>query len=259
MHLLTQTDEPVLKPELPYEKTGQYAAGTTFAEGLVYFHKQWFLYYGCADSLVAVATAPASADGRTRSRQVVRSGTAAQGTAPGLPAPAEPWQECAISICKNGDTVVFYGDSITEQNFYNQYVELYTATRFPSMRVRFFGAGVGGDRVTGGGGGPIDQRLERDVFSEKPTVVTVMLGMNDGGYRATTDEIESTYMNGYEHLLESIRDHAPGARLTLLGPSPYDDVTRTPKFPGRIQRGACSILLCSIRGWRRRLAGHLSI
>lgn len=57
--LLTQTAEPVLKPELPYEKTGQYAAGTTFAEGLVYFHKKWFLYYGCADSLVAVATAPA--------------------------------------------------------------------------------------------------------------------------------------------------------------------------------------------------------
>ena len=55
---LKQLDEPVLKPELSYEKTGQYAAGTTFAEGLVYFHKQWFLYYGCADSLVAVATAP---------------------------------------------------------------------------------------------------------------------------------------------------------------------------------------------------------
>ena len=57
--LLARTSKPVLKPELPYEKTGQYAAGTTFAEGLVYFHGQWFLYYGCADSLVAVATAPA--------------------------------------------------------------------------------------------------------------------------------------------------------------------------------------------------------
>jgi len=56
-HLLAQTDVPALKPELPYEKTGQYAAGTTFAEGLVFFHEQWFLYYGCADSLVAVATA----------------------------------------------------------------------------------------------------------------------------------------------------------------------------------------------------------
>jgi beta-1,2-mannosidase len=63
--LFTQTGLPVFKPELPYEKTGQYAAGTTFAEGLVYFHKRWFLYYGCADSLVAVAKAsekPVSGD-----------------------------------------------------------------------------------------------------------------------------------------------------------------------------------------------------
>jgi beta-1,2-mannosidase len=58
MFLLKLSEDPVLKPELPYEKTGQYAAGTTFAEGLVWFHKQWFLYYGCADSLVSVATAP---------------------------------------------------------------------------------------------------------------------------------------------------------------------------------------------------------
>lgn len=54
------TSAPVLKPELPYEKTGQYIAGTTFAEGLVFFHGHWLLYYGCADSLVAVATAPLS-------------------------------------------------------------------------------------------------------------------------------------------------------------------------------------------------------
>ncbi len=57
-HLITQTDAPVLQPEEPYEKTGQYAAGTTFAEGLVLFHKRWFLFYGCADSDVAYATAP---------------------------------------------------------------------------------------------------------------------------------------------------------------------------------------------------------
>jgi predicted GH43/DUF377 family glycosyl hydrolase len=198
-HLIEQTDAPVLKPELPYEKTGQYAAGTTFAEGLVWFHDQWFLYYGCADSLVAVATAPGDSKG---------------------------------FYLKGGDTVVFYGDSITEQNLYNQYVELYTATRFPRMRVHFFDAGVGGDRVTGGGGGPIDQRLARDVFAEKPTVISIMLGMNDGGYRATTPEIESTYVNGYKHILDSIHEHAPAARVTLIGPSPYDDVTGPPTFPG---------------------------
>ncbi len=233
-NLLTQTDKPVLKPELPYEKTGQYAAGTTFAEGLVFFHNKWFLYYGCADSLVAVATAPAEAMSGDSLRMAPVADTApgspvkpaANGVPPGAEANARGF------YLRGGDTVVFYGDSITEQNYYNQYVELYAATRFPWMRIHFYGAGVGGDRVTGGGGGPVDQRLERDVFSEKPTVVTVMLGMNDGGYRATTDEIEQTYVKGYEHLLDSIREHAPGARLTLLGPSPYDDVTRPVTFPG---------------------------
>ncbi|MGA2148033.1 MAG: glycoside hydrolase family 130 protein [Bryobacteraceae bacterium] len=55
--LLARTDRPVFQPELPFEKTGQYAAGTTFAEGLVWFGNKWFLYYGCADSMVGVAVA----------------------------------------------------------------------------------------------------------------------------------------------------------------------------------------------------------
>src|ERR1035437_9833465 len=126
---------------------------------------------------------------------------------------------------KVGDTVVFYGDSITQQNFYNQWVEIYTVTRFPSMRVHFYAAGIGGDRVTGGGGGTVDERLARDVFPHKPSVVTVMLGMNDGNYTPPTDEIEAAYTNAYEHLLGSIRDHVPGSPFALLGPSPFDEVT----------------------------------
>ncbi len=55
--LLARTDAPVFKPELAFEKTGQYAAGTTFTEGLVWFRGRWFLYYGCADSMVGVAIA----------------------------------------------------------------------------------------------------------------------------------------------------------------------------------------------------------
>jgi predicted GH43/DUF377 family glycosyl hydrolase len=57
-HLIARNRVPSLKPEQPYEKTGQYVAGTTFAEGLVRFHNKWFLYYGCADSAVGVVTAP---------------------------------------------------------------------------------------------------------------------------------------------------------------------------------------------------------
>jgi len=52
--LLARASGPFLKPEMPFEKTGQYAAGTTFAEGLVFYKHRWFLYYGCADSRVGV-------------------------------------------------------------------------------------------------------------------------------------------------------------------------------------------------------------
>src|SRR6266404_3878807 len=63
-------------------------------------------------------------------------------------------------------------------------LNLYVATRFPTMNVTFVHSGWGGDRVGGGGGGPIDVRLWRDVLPFNPTAVTIMLGMNDGGYCA---------------------------------------------------------------------------
>jgi lysophospholipase L1-like esterase len=132
----------------------------------------------------------------------------------------------------DGDTVVFYGDSITEQRQYTQDVDVYTVTRFPHMQVQFFNAGVGGDRVTGGGAGPIDLRLSRDLLPHKPTVVTIMLGMNDGRYGPLTPTIENEYRQGYEHILASLEQSLPGLRMTLLGASPYDEVTRPPNFPG---------------------------
>jgi predicted GH43/DUF377 family glycosyl hydrolase len=55
--LLDRTEQPVLQPTMPYERSGQYVAGTTFSEGLVAFDGHWLLYYGAADSLVGVARA----------------------------------------------------------------------------------------------------------------------------------------------------------------------------------------------------------
>jgi beta-1,2-mannosidase len=66
--LLHRLDQPSLHPEKPYERSGQYAAGTTFGEGMVFFRDKWFLYYGCADSFVAVATAPEGAVGQVDPR-----------------------------------------------------------------------------------------------------------------------------------------------------------------------------------------------
>lgn len=52
---VTRLDKPFFRPMKPFEKSGQYEAGTVFIEGLVYFKNKWFLYYGCADSFVGVA------------------------------------------------------------------------------------------------------------------------------------------------------------------------------------------------------------
>lgn len=55
--LLDRSEKPFIKPELPFEKSGQYKDGTTFIEGLVYFNNVWYLYYGTADSMVGVVKA----------------------------------------------------------------------------------------------------------------------------------------------------------------------------------------------------------
>lgn len=131
-----------------------------------------------------------------------------------------------------GDRVVFYGDSITDQRLYTTFTETYVVTRFPKMPVSFVHSGWGGDRVTGGGGGLIDQRLERDVVPYRPTVMTIMLGMNDGDYRAFDLKNFEKFSAGYQHIVEKVREDIPGIRLTVIDPSPFDDYTRSPRFEG---------------------------
>jgi lysophospholipase L1-like esterase len=135
-------------------------------------------------------------------------------------------------LLKDGDCVVFYGDSITDQRLYTTFAETFVVTRFPHLKVRFVHSGWGGDRVSGGGGGPIDVRLPRDVFAYQPTVMTIMLGMNDGSYRAFDQGIFDQYSKGYQHIIDEVKKAVPGIRLTLIQPSPFDDVTQPPKFEG---------------------------
>jgi lysophospholipase L1-like esterase len=133
---------------------------------------------------------------------------------------------------KNGDRVVFYGDSITDQRLYTTFVETYALTRFPDRQITFIHSGWGGDRVTGGGGGGVNIRLSRDVVAFRPNVVTIMLGMNDGRYRAFDQQIFDIYANGYRQIVKRLKTDLPGVHITAIQPSPYDDVTRAPTFEG---------------------------
>lgn len=56
--LLQRLDTFFMRPELPYETTGQINQ-VVFLEGLARFKGQWFMYYGTADSKIAVAVRPA--------------------------------------------------------------------------------------------------------------------------------------------------------------------------------------------------------
>ena len=74
----------------------------------------------------------------------------------------------------DGETVCFIGDSITHGGLYHSYVYLFYATRFPDRKVEFVNCGISGDSASGGFG-----RVDWDVLVHKPSVATIMMGMND--------------------------------------------------------------------------------
>jgi lysophospholipase L1-like esterase len=133
---------------------------------------------------------------------------------------------------KDGDTVVFYGDSITAQRLYTKDVEDFVLTRYPNLHVHFVNAGVNGDTVNGGYAGTLAQRVERDVAPFHPKMITVMLGMNDGGYGQGSPEIDEAFQKGFRGVIEALHKAAPDAIITVIAPTPYDEITHGTEFPG---------------------------
>jgi lysophospholipase L1-like esterase len=114
-----------------------------------------------------------------------------------------------------GDTVVFLGDSITHQRLYTQYIEDFFVTRFPGVELQFHNAGIGGDRAW-----DALQRLDRDVLSKDPALVTILLGMNDGSYQPFRHEIFETYRTDMTTLLDRLQ--AAGTTVSPITPTMFD-------------------------------------
>jgi lysophospholipase L1-like esterase len=131
-----------------------------------------------------------------------------------------------------GDRVVFYGDSITAQRLYTRFMEDFVLTRYPQLHITFWNAGIPGDTVYGGYTGDMQARLKRDVLPHQPTMITIMLGMNDGYYMAFNQKYLDVYMGGYRKLLDALQGEMPAARVTLISPTPYDEVTHGSEFAG---------------------------
>ncbi|MGD0480394.1 MAG: SGNH/GDSL hydrolase family protein [Terracidiphilus sp.] len=146
-----------------------------------------------------------------------------------MSAPRSHSQQLALH---EGDRVVFYGDSITAQRLYTRFVEDFVLTRYPQMQITFWNAGIPGDTVYGGYTGDMPARLKRDVLPHQPTVITIMLGMNDGYYMAFNQKYLDIYKEGYSKLLDALQSEIPAARVTLISPTPYDEVTHGTEFAG---------------------------
>ena len=160
-----------------------------------------------------------------------------------------------VPLFQTGDRWCVLGDSITHGGFYHRYIELFYLTRFPSLRLDVINCGIAGDTATGA-----EKRLGWDCLNAKPTVVTVMLGMNDVKRElyaptATASDIEKqransveTYEKTMRRLLQTLRDS--GAKVVCLEPTPYDDTADLPaaNLPG------CSAALAGLGKQVRAMA-----
>ncbi len=131
-------------------------------------------------------------------------------------------------VFKDGETVCFFGDSITHGGRFHSFIYDYYLTRFPERTIRFVNAGVSGDSAGGALG-----RLSEDVTDKKPTSVVFMFGMNDvgrGNYVVDPDESRRTaqkraldgYQNNMEKLVARVRNEAGEPHLVFITPSPFD-------------------------------------
>lgn len=114
---------------------------------------------------------------------------------------------------RNGDTVAFLGDSITAARGYTKVIEHYAHMRFPERRIRFVNAGEGGDTAQRS-----LQRLDRDVFAERATVLTVALGINDIGWGTRADDAHRQgYLDGIRDIVT--RSQRRGIRVFVCSPA----------------------------------------
>lgn len=121
----------------------------------------------------------------------------------------------AVFDPQDGETVVFAGDSITHQCLYTQYLEDFFFTRFPERAIHFHNAGVRGDSAA-----DVLARFDEDIAAQKPNYVTVLLGMNDGGYEGVEPARFERYKADMSTLLDRIREI--GAKAILLTPTMFD-------------------------------------
>lgn len=132
----------------------------------------------------------------------------------------------SVEPFKNGDRVVFAGNSITEAGLYENYIWLYYMTHFPEMNLQIFNGGIGGDVS-----GQIYDRLAKDILGKNPSVLVVTFGMNDSKYfeyqdttqteKIRKEAVDTSYASFLK--IETLLKSRPAIRKIIMSSSPYDE------------------------------------
>jgi lysophospholipase L1-like esterase len=135
-----------------------------------------------------------------------------------LLAPLAGFAKDAPFFLRDGDRVVFYGDSITDTEWYPTLVQTYVLTRYPRWRCTFYNRGQSGDNA-----GSL-ARFARDVVALRPTAFTFMMGYNDGGYQRATAAGLTKFTDNVTASLTQARAANPKVRPLLISPTPSEVV-----------------------------------
>ena len=141
---------------------------------------------------------------------------------------------------RDGETVVFWGDSITQQAKWIRFVTDFYHTRYPDRKIAYRNAGIAGNSFGGG-----IREIPRDVAPWRPTTVVTMFGMNDSaaagpyhpGWPSTEAErerlrarVERGYRVDADEARKALRAQCgEGLRIVMMTPSVYDSTARTPR------------------------------
>jgi lysophospholipase L1-like esterase len=130
---------------------------------------------------------------------------------------------------KNGQRVVFLGDSNTYAGGFIAILDAYLFTRFPDWKVELINLGLPSETVSGLSEPDhpyprpcVHERLARALAKTKPDVVVVCYGMNDGIYYPDSDEHFAKYREGMQKLID--RCQKAGTKVVLMTPAPFDPV-----------------------------------
>jgi lysophospholipase L1-like esterase len=120
----------------------------------------------------------------------------------------------------DGDNWCAIGDSITHGGDYHKDIYLYYVTRFPRERINLFNCGIGGDTAPG-----TLRRMEYDIMNHKPTVATIILGMNDVWWVNNKNFTMEESIRDLEVIVDRLQN--AGSRVILFTPSIYDKTVQS--------------------------------